>query len=87
MPFLSRLGCQLLYHSVFGHEKLLDSSRVENVSLDLILFARDTSSLRLLRSRSYFESGRSAKVSFTSSISRLLALLTIQLLQVVVLIL
>ncbi|GAA5823994.1 hypothetical protein JCM5353_007050 [Sporobolomyces roseus] len=31
MPFLSRLGCQLLYHGVFGHEKLLDSDRVEKL--------------------------------------------------------
>lgn len=31
MPFSSRLGCQLLYHGLIGHEKLLDSIGVEKV--------------------------------------------------------
>ncbi|GAA6061752.1 hypothetical protein JCM10212_000732 [Sporobolomyces blumeae] len=31
MPLSSRIGCQLLYHGVLGHEKLLDSKRVEKI--------------------------------------------------------
>ncbi|GAA5887690.1 hypothetical protein JCM16303_003727 [Sporobolomyces ruberrimus] len=31
MPFSSRLGCQLLYHGLIGHEKLLDSIGVEKL--------------------------------------------------------